>query len=108
MDNNQMPSVEEVLNNGFEDASQDAGPDKKGPAIVGFVMGLLSVLCCFVPCFNVVLGLVGFILSIIGKKKTYMVALPIWGIVLSVLGVVLSIVSFIGFIAYMFVCYLYS
>lgn len=102
-----MPTVEEVMKNGFEDLSQEAPPPKNGATITGFVFGLVSVLCCCMPCFNIVLAIVGLIVSIIGKKKTYMEALPIWGICLSILGIVLSITSFIGFIVYMFICYFY-
>lgn len=64
----------------------------KGLAIASLVLGILS-LCCFCICgFNLILGLVGTVLSIIALCQNNRSGLAIAGIITSVIGLVLALI----------------
>ena len=83
------------------EAPAEAGP--KGLSIASLILGILSVLCCWWPCFNFILGIVGLILAIVAKKKkcegpsTFGLILSIVGLVAMLLG---SIIYIVGLIIY--------
>ena len=66
------------------------GGKSKGVSVAGLILGIASILCCAVPCLNFVLGLVGLILSIVGKKKNKD-GLSTGGLITSIIGIVGSL-----------------
>lgn len=69
----------------------------KGKQVAGLVLGIISLVFYWAPYFNIVtliLGIVGIVLSVKGKKASAAVGAPTGagtaGLVLSIIGVVLS------------------
>lgn len=93
--------------NPINNATVVAGPSyTNGMAITGFVLGIVSLLCC---CYTSFIGIIGLIFSIIGLKNANEHSgdgkgLAITGIVLNSISVALLIVAlilmFIGYAAY--------
>ena len=44
------------------------GPKNSGKAIAGMVLGIISLLICYIPYFGIIPSIVGLILSILGRK----------------------------------------
>lgn len=66
-----------------------------GQAVAGFVLGIVSTVFAFIPCLGLiapVTGIVGLILSILGRKSVTRHGLAITGIVLSSIGIGLSVI----------------
>ena len=58
--------------------------ERGGLAIAGFVVSLVSIVCCY---FGVVTGIVGLILSILGMKSTTKKGLAIAGVIISAVAI---------------------
>lgn len=74
--------------------------------IAGFILGLLSLLCCWLGAYPfgwlvVVMGILGIVFSAIGKasgkKRNEKTGLATAGLVLSILGVIFAIMFFMLF-----------
>lgn len=102
-----MATIEELIENGYNEATQELEPGHNGLSIVGLALGVLSTLCCLIPCLNTIIGLVGLILSIVGKKKADLVGLSVWAIVMNVVGLIASFLSVFIYIAYFVLCLAY-
>lgn len=61
-------------------------------AVVSLIMGLVSVLGCFVPIAGVVAGIIGIVFGLSGRKSTAKV-MAIIGLVLSVVFLIVSLVN---------------
>ena len=72
-----------------QNGSEDPGPGRTGPAIAGFILGIVSICSCCVPFLTIPLGLLGLILSILGLQSMYR-GLAIAGIVLNTISLVLG------------------
>ena len=85
--------------------SPQSAPVKRtnGVAIAGFVLGIVSVVFCMVPGLGMILGLVGFILSLVGIKNKNggkkVNGFAIAGTILSFIGMMALILS-LGINAY--------
>ena len=66
----------------------------KGFSIAGLILGCASILCCVLPCFDFILGVVGLILSIIGRKRNGD-GLSLAGLITSIIGVVFAVIVII-------------
>ncbi|MFZ2539759.1 MAG: hypothetical protein WAX04_12810 [Oscillospiraceae bacterium] len=66
--------------------------DKKGSAIAGFVLGIVSLLVCLVPLFGVPCTIVGIVMSAKGMKSTKK-TLAIIGLVFCIIGLIVTIIS---------------
>jgi len=75
--------------------------DKKGLAITGFVLGIVSMCAWLIPLCGVPVTIVGLILSILGIKSSKR-TLAIIGLVLAAIGLILTIINSIigGIIGY--------
>ena len=71
-----------------------APKSSNGMAIAGLIMGILTLVFCWVPFFNWILGLLGLIFSIVGlaKKNAGTKGCAIAGLIMTILGIVLSFV----------------
>ncbi len=75
---------------------QPQGNGMMGISIAGMVLGILSIICCFLTLLNFILVIPGLVLSIIAVVKQYDgKGMAIAGIICSSLGGILSIVYFI-------------
>lgn len=97
MDNNNLNNETQVENTEYtftepEYETSEAIPDKKGLSVTGLVLGIVSLLCCWLPMANGIFAIVGLILSIIGKKKTSKKALATWALILNIVGIVLAVI----------------
>ena len=90
-----VEQAEQVTYSYAENVEEAAeGGKAKGLSIAGLIIGIASILCCAIPCLNCVLGIVGLILSIIGKKKNKD-GLSTGGLITSIIGVVGSLLVII-------------
>lgn len=62
--------------------------------VLGFILGILSIVFCWIPIVGVILGVLGLIFSIKQNKKS-----PNWmsisGLVLSIIGIVINVLLWI-------------
>lgn len=76
-----------------------APPDPgSGQAVTSLVLGILSTVFAFIPCFGLisfVLGIIGLIMGIFGRKSVTRHGNAVAGIVLSSIGLGLSVLFFI-------------
>jgi hypothetical protein len=84
----------------YQDSYQQPKPDKEennGLAIVGLVMGIISIVlsCCYGS--GIVFGIVGLICSILANKKNK-TGLGTAGLVTSIVGIVISVLMLIVYI----------
>lgn len=63
----------------------------KGKSIASLVLGILSILVCWLPYVGLILGIIGVILGFLGLKKEDAKGLSIAGIVCSIVGIVLGL-----------------
>jgi hypothetical protein len=80
-------------------------PDKgKGMAIAGFVVSLVSLVFWIIPtiglAFNVVIVILGFIFSLLGRKSRTLKGLAIAGLVLSIIGGIVTALFIFNAIEY--------
>lgn len=59
--------------------------------IAGFVLGLLSLVCCWVPVLGFLLGIIGIVFSAIGIVKKKNKGLSIAGLVTGIIGTVVGL-----------------
>ena len=66
-----------------------------GLAIAGLVLGILAIVTFFVPYAGIVLGLIGLVLSILGRKRANETGvgggMAITGLILSIIGIIIGI-----------------
>lgn len=63
-----------------------------GLAIAGLVLGIISIVLCWIPLFDLVIGIVGLILSLLGRRSLSRRGLAIAGLVCSIIGLILSLI----------------
>lgn len=72
-----------------------APPDPgAGQAVTSLVLGIISTVFAFIPCFGLiapVTGIIGLIMGIIGRKSVQRHGMAVTGIVLSSIGIGLSV-----------------
>ena len=68
-------------------------PDRQGPAIASFVLGVLNLLTWCIPVIGFFMAVAGIITGIFGIKSTKR-GFAIAGIVLSTIGMILSLIAF--------------
>lgn len=73
---------------------RDTMSDKNNVGIVGFVIACFSILCCWIPGFNLVFSIIGIVTSAVGlgKNKETGRGLATAGLVLSIVALLLSLV----------------
>ncbi len=82
--------------NNFYDSSENKGNGSSGMAIASMVCGILSILCCCMGWFGLLLSAVALVLGIISIKNNYSGReMAIAGIVTGGCGIVLSLVMLI-------------
>ena len=71
---------------------QNQGNKTNGLAIAGLVLGIVSLVFCWVPFLGIIAGVVGLILSVMGRKNCApnQAGMATAGLVLSIVGIVLS------------------
>ncbi len=69
-----------------------------GQAVTSLVLGIVSTVFAFIPCFGLiapVTGIIGLIMGILGRKSTTRHGMAVAGIVLSSIGIGLSVLFLI-------------
>lgn len=76
-------------------------PKSSGLAIAGLIMGIFTLIFCWVPVVGFILGILGLIFSIAGiaKKNGGAKGAAIAGLVMTILGAVISIIMFAALLA---------
>lgn len=71
-----------------------------GIAVAGLIMGILTVVLCWLPGIPFLTGLLGTIFSIAGiaKKNAYFKGAAVAGLILSIIGVILSVFALLALI----------
>lgn len=67
----------------------------KGLAITALILGIASVVFCWVWWISIPAGIVGLVLGIIGMKKGQPRGMALTGIILSAIGIVIAIILII-------------
>lgn len=62
-----------------------------GLAIAGLILGIISVLSCFIPIFGAVVAIPGIVLSVLGRRSVSRKGIATAGLVLSIISIVLTI-----------------
>ena len=95
-----VTQAEEVTYSYAADAAEETVEGGgKGLSIASLILGILSVLCCALPCLNFILAVVGLILAIVAKKKNAE-GPSLVGLILSIVGIVLALLAIIFYIVY--------
>lgn len=69
-----------------------AQPEKGGGlAIAGLILGIISIPIAFFPICGVITGIVGFVLSILGRRAPSKRTMATIGMILSIIGFLLAI-----------------
>lgn len=63
--------------------------------IAGFILGICSIVFCWIPFLNVVLSILGLVFSIIGLKRDKKV-FAIIGLITAILGVIIGTIVVIA------------
>ncbi|MBP3476747.1 MAG: hypothetical protein J6K48_10600 [Lachnospiraceae bacterium] len=73
---------------------RDTMPVKNNAGIVGFVIACFSILCCWIPIFDLVFSILGIVCSAIGLGKTKQTGkgLATAGLVVSIIALLLSLI----------------
>lgn len=71
---------------------QNQGNKTNGMAVAGLVLGIVSIVFCWVPFLGVILGVVGLILSVMGRKQCLpgQTGMATAGLVLAIIGLCIS------------------
>jgi len=72
-----------------------------GQAVTSLVLGIVSIVFTFIPCFgfvSIVTGIIGLIMGILGRKSMTRHSMAVTGIVLSALSLGLSVLFTILYI----------
>lgn len=95
------------FNNGnFNYTPQPEQPQKDpghGMAIAALVLGILSIITCCCTYLAIILGVVGIVLAVISKTKSFtgkMETMALVGMILSIVGVVIAIIVVIWSVVY--------
>ncbi|MCM1569520.1 MAG: DUF4190 domain-containing protein [Roseburia sp.] len=88
-------------NTGYQQNSPATSPEKSGSnalAIVGLVLGIISIITCCCSYIGCIFGIAGLICSILGKKQSPS-GIATAGLICSIIGIVLGgIVLILGLI----------
>ena len=68
-------------------------PDRQGPAIASFVLGVLNLLTWCIPVIGFFMAVAGIVTGIFGIKSSKR-GFAVAGIVLSAIGLILSLIAF--------------
>ena len=79
---------------GLPAKAPEAPADKQ--ALTGFILSLVSLVCCCAPCFGLVLSITGLIFSIKGLKSQARHAMAVIGLIVSILAILMAVFSFIS------------
>ena len=76
-------------------------PKSSGMAIAGLIMGIFTLVFCWVPVVGFILGILGLIFSIVGitKKNGGAKGAAIAGLVMTILGAIISVIMFAAVLA---------
>ncbi|GCE12290.1 hypothetical protein [Tengunoibacter tsumagoiensis] len=78
--------------NQYQNYAGPQAPDPgSGQALAGLILGIVCIVLCWIPVINLIIGVLGLIFSIIGRKSVQRHTIAIVGIVLSIIGLVFSI-----------------
>ena len=86
-----------------EDSQELDDVPAKGFSIAGLILGIASILCCALPCLNFIIGAIGLVMSIIGRKKNGD-GLSMGGLITSIIGVVLALIVILISGGYLILC----
>ena len=86
-----------------EDSQELDEVPAKGFSIAGLILGIASILCCALPCLNFIIGAIGLVMSIIGRKKNGD-GLSMGGLITSIIGVVLALIVILISGGYLILC----
>ncbi|RGE24281.1 DUF4190 domain-containing protein [Leucobacter sp. wl10] len=78
-----------------EPAYGAAPAQSKGLAIAALVLGIVSLVFCWIPAIGIIAGVVGLILGIIALRKRQSKGMSLTGIITGALGIVASIIILI-------------
>lgn len=95
-DYNQNSSSVFYTNQNYEEIPEEG----KGFSVASIILSILSLLCCCVPGFGLMIGILGLIFGILGVKKQNnpLSGLAIAGIIVSIIGILVGIYYLIYFI----------
>ncbi len=86
-----------------EDSQELDDVPAKGFSIAGLILGIASILCCALPCLNFIIGAIGLVMSIIGRKRNGD-GLSMGGLITSIIGVVLALIVILISGGYLILC----
>lgn len=86
-----------------EDSQELDEVPAKGFSIAGLILGIASILCCALPCLNFIIGAIGLVMSIIGRKRNGD-GLSMGGLITSIIGVVLALIVILISGGYLILC----
>ena len=86
-----------------EDSQELDEVPAKGFSIAGLILGIASILCCELPCLNFIIGAIGLVMSIIGRKRNGD-GLSMGGLITSIIGVVLALIVILISGGYLILC----
>ena len=86
-----------------EDSQELDEVPAKGFSIAGLILGIASILCCALPCLNFIIGAIGLVMSIIGRKRNGD-GLSLGGLITSIIGVVLALIVILISGGYLILC----
>jgi hypothetical protein len=73
-----------------------------GQAVTGLVLGIISIVFAFIPCFGfiaLVTGIIGLVMGILGRKSATRHGMAVTGMVLSIISLGLLILATIFWVA---------
>ncbi len=71
-----------------------------GIAVAGLVLGIVSIVFFWIPVFDVLLSIVGLVLSLLGRRSLSRRGMALAGLICSIIGLVLALIITIAFIAH--------
>ena len=86
-----------------EDSQELDEVPAKGFSIAGLILGIASILCCALPCLNFIIGAIGLVMSIIGRKRNGD-GLSMGGLITSIIGIVLALIVILISGGYLILC----
>lgn len=63
-----------------------------GMAVAGLVLGIISIVFCWIPFVDLLIGIIGLVLSLLGRRSLSRRGIAIAGLVCSIIGLVLTVI----------------
>ncbi len=67
----------------------------RGQALAGMILGIISLVICWIPLLGIPVSIVGLILALLGRRSVSRKGMALAGIILSAIGLILTIIVFI-------------